>query len=101
MNKYLVGKIDDFAEGSKKRFVAGEIALMIAKVEGSFFAVLDTCTHKQASLSAGELQGFSIECPWHGAKFDLRTGEVKALPAAMPLKTFKTEIIGQELWVMV
>ncbi len=98
--KWTVAKIGDLQEGQKKRVMAGEQAIMLALVEGQYFAVQDNCTHNKASLSAGELENFRIECPWHGAQFDIRTGEVKALPAARPLKTFPVEIIQNEIVVL-
>ncbi|MCC6643305.1 Rieske 2Fe-2S domain-containing protein, partial [Candidatus Peregrinibacteria bacterium] len=78
--KFIVAKVGDLQNGQKKRVRAGEVFLMLAMVEDKYFAVEDTCSHAQASLSAGYLHGFRIECPRHGAQFDLRTGQVKVLP---------------------
>ena len=64
--KYTVGKVDDFEEGQKKRVMAGEKSLMLALVEGRFFAVEDTCSHARASLTAGKLSGYSINVPGTG-----------------------------------
>ena len=98
--KFTVAKVGDLVEGQKKRVMAGTQAIMLALVEGKYFAVQDNCSHKSASLSAGELNNFRIECPWHGAQFDIRTGEVKALPAALPLKTFGVQVEDQNLVVL-
>lgn len=99
--KFIVAKVSDIQNGQKKRVKAGETVLMLARVEDKFFAVQDACTHNKASLSAGYLHGYRIECGWHGAQFDLRTGEVKALPAARPLKTYPVEIDGENIVVMI
>lgn len=101
MNKFVVGKVGDIQEGQKKRVLAGEQAIMLALVEGKYFAVQDKCAHMGASLSGGELDEFRVTCPWHGAQFDIRTGEVKALPAALPLKTFQVEIADGNIIVEV
>ena len=101
MNKFLVGKTGDFAEGMKKRVMAGDLPLMLALIEGKFFAIEDTCTHNKASLSAGKMEGYRIECPWHGATFDIRTGQVLVLPAAIPVRTFNVFTKGEEIWVEV
>ncbi len=100
MNKIIVAQVGDLPAGQKKRVMAGEQAIMLALIEGKYFAVQDNCTHRGASLAAGELNQFRVECPWHGAQFDIRTGQVTALPAAIPLKTFPVEIDGQNIVVV-
>ena len=62
--------------------------IAIFNVDGEFYATQDTCTHEEASLSEGDLWGHVIECPLHGAQFDVRTGAVLSLPAVFPLRTF-------------
>lgn len=99
--KFLVGKTEGWKDGMKKRVMAGEQAIMLAFIEGRFFAVQDMCTHAKASLSGGKLDEYKIECPWHGAQFDIRTGQVLVLPAAVALKTFKVEEKAGEIWVEV
>jgi 3-phenylpropionate/trans-cinnamate dioxygenase ferredoxin subunit len=76
----------------KKRFVIGDEKIMLAKIENTFYAIEDTCSHAEASLTAGILDGFQIECPRHGARFDVRSGEVVTLPAVMPLKTYPVTV---------
>jgi 3-phenylpropionate/trans-cinnamate dioxygenase ferredoxin subunit len=101
MNKYLVGKTVDYKNGMKKRVMAGTLPLMLAFVDGQFFAIEDTCTHAKASLSAGQMEGFQIQCAWHGATFDIRTGQVLVLPAAIPVKTFKVWTEDENIWAEV
>ena len=59
---------------------------------GELYAVDDTCTHQDASLSDGWLEGAAIECPLHAARFDLRTGEAECGPARRPLRTHQVVI---------
>ncbi len=99
MNKYLIGRVEDFPGGVKKRVMAGDLPLMVVSIDGKYFATEDTCTHAKASLSSGKLDGFKIECAWHGAKFDIRTGKVLVLPAAQDLKTFHVYADGDDVWV--
>jgi len=101
MNKFLVGKTTDFKNGMKKRVMAGTLALMLVYIDGKFFCIADTCTHAQASLTAGKLDGYKIECILHGATFDVRTGQVLVLPAAIPVKTYQVTTEGEEIWVEV
>jgi len=98
--KYFLCPIKDIEPGQKKRFVVEGKAIMVANVEGQFYAVEDTCTHATASLTTGFLHGCEIECPRHGARFDLRTGEVTVLPAVMPLKTYSLQMEDEKIYVM-
>ena len=75
------------------------VAVCVAKVGDEVFAVADTCTHSEASLSEGEITGTKIECWLHGAEFDLRTGEALTPPATESLRSFKVERNGNQLTI--
>ncbi len=98
--KFIVAKVGDVQNGQKKRVKAGNLFIMLAMVEDKYYAVQDACSHNKASLSAGYLHGHRIECGWHGAQFDLRTGEVKVLPAAKSLNIFQVEIDGENIIIV-
>lgn len=66
---------------------------------GEFYATDDTCTHAQASLTEGGLEGYACVCPRHGGRFDVRTGAVRALPAVKPLRTYPVRVEGNDVWV--
>ena len=83
--------------GSVKRIDELDIALF--NLHGTFFAIKDVCTHDQAPLSEGELDGDTIVCPWHGACFSVRTGEALSLPAIEPVETFPVILQGDEVYV--
>jgi 3-phenylpropionate/trans-cinnamate dioxygenase ferredoxin component len=87
----------EVACGSVKRIDDLEIALF--NLDGTFFAIKDVCTHDQAPLSEGELDGDTIVCPWHGACFSVRTGEALSLPAIEPVDTFPVILQGDEVYV--
>jgi len=75
------------------------VAVCVARIGDEVFAVEDTCTHSEASLSEGEITGTKIECWLHGAEFDLRTGQALTPPATAALKTFKVEVNGNQVVV--
>ena len=75
------------------------VAVCVAKVGDEVFAVADTCTHSEASLSEGEISGTKIECWLHGAEFDLRTGLALTPPATESLKSFKVKRNGNQLTI--
>lgn len=67
--------------------------------DGEFFAIDDTCTHQDASLADGWLEGCEVECPLHASRFDLRTGAVDAPPAKRPVRTHEVSIIDGEVYI--
>ena len=74
--------------------------LLVANVGGEYYCIADTCSHAMAYLSEGELlEGCRVQCPDHGAIFDLKTGEAMALPAVSPVETHKVVVQGDEIFV--
>ncbi len=73
--------------------------IALCNVEGSFYAIDDVCTHDGGSLDQGELEGVEIECPRHGARFDVRDGRVTQLPAFRPVETYPVRVEGDTVEV--
>ena len=71
----------------------------VTRIGDEVFAIADTCSHSEASLSEGDVTNFKIECWLHGAEFDLRTGEVATPPASIPVETFEVKRNGDELTI--
>ena len=92
-----VGKIQDVPPGSAKVYEVNGRAIAVCNVGGDLFAVDDVCTHDEGSLDQGFLDAFEIECPRHGARFDVRTGEVTALPASLPIDTFEVRVQDDDI----
>ena len=61
--------------------------------DGALYAIDDTCTHQDASLADGWLEGCEVECPLHASKFDLRTGQVDVPPAKRPVRTYGVTVV--------
>jgi 3-phenylpropionate/trans-cinnamate dioxygenase ferredoxin component len=74
-------------------------AIAVFNVAGTFYAISDICTHAEASLSEGTVDGETVECPLHGACFDLRTGEALTPPAVEPVQTFPVVTQGDTIYV--
>ncbi|MGP3956350.1 bifunctional 3-phenylpropionate/cinnamic acid dioxygenase ferredoxin subunit [Nonomuraea sp. 3N208] len=68
--------------------------------DGEIYAIDDTCTHQDASLADGWLEGCEIECPLHASRFDLRTGEVDAPPAKRPVRTHRVVVENDVVFVV-
>jgi 3-phenylpropionate/trans-cinnamate dioxygenase ferredoxin subunit len=75
--------------------------ICVTRVGDEVFAVDDTCSHSEASLSEGEVIDFKIECWLHGAEFDLRTGVALTLPANIGLETYAVKIDGNSVTVQI
>jgi nitrite reductase/ring-hydroxylating ferredoxin subunit len=66
--------------------------ICVVNVEGKYYAIGNVCTHVGGPLAEGTLEGYEVECPWHGSKFDVRTGEVTRPPARRPESTYELKI---------
>jgi 3-phenylpropionate/trans-cinnamate dioxygenase ferredoxin subunit len=87
----LVGHLDDIPEGEGVRIEA-EAPLAVFRVDGELFAIDDTCTHQDASLADGWVEGCAVECPLHAACFDLRTGMPSGPPAKVAVRTHEVTV---------
>lgn len=77
----------DLPQGEAFRLECDPPVAVFHTEDGELYAIDDTCTHQDASLSDGWLEGCEVECPLHASKFDLRTGGVDAPPARLPVRT--------------
>ncbi len=98
-NFVTIAKTTDVKPGQMKAFPVDGKRVLIANVEGTFFATQDLCTHDNGTLADGELIGEEIECPRHGGRFNAKTGEVRALPPMFPIKTFPIKVESDEIKV--
>lgn len=90
----IVGTVKDFPLNTVTQVEVDGIEIALASTSEGFFAVNDVCTHAEVSLSDGFLNGCLLECPMHGAEFDVRTGEAKSLPATKSLEVYKVVVNG-------
>ncbi len=96
-----VAKVSGIPVGQVKPVEVGGKRLLICHTEGGFYAIDDTCTHDDGPLGDGWLDGTAIECPRHGARFDVTTGKVLCLPAAVPVNAYPVKVEGDEVKVNV
>jgi 3-phenylpropionate/trans-cinnamate dioxygenase ferredoxin subunit len=97
---FAVCRADELPPGESTRFVA-DVPIAVFNADGEFYAVDDTCTHQDASLSDGFLEGCFVECPLHAAFFDLRTGMPTCLPAKRPVRTHQVIVDNDIVYVQV
>ena len=96
-----VAKANEIPVGQLKQVVVEGKHLLICHTADGFFAIDDACTHDDGPLADGWLEGNAIECPRHGARFDVKTGNVLCLPAAVPIKSYPVRVEGEEIKVSV
>ncbi len=84
--------------GTIKIFKLEGREIMVANVEGSFYALPNKCTHLGGPVGRGRLTGSVVQCPWHGSKFDVRTGAVVQGPAARPEPVIELKLEGTTIW---
>jgi 3-phenylpropionate/trans-cinnamate dioxygenase ferredoxin component len=86
-------------EGEVGVFEVEGRSLCVANVAGELFAIDNICTHDGGPLGEGSLWQGQVECPRHGARFDLKTGRPVTLPAVTPVKTYEVQVEGDEVKV--
>ncbi len=96
-----IGRASGIPEGEVRVFDAEGTSVAVAKVDGKLFAIEDVCTHDDGPLGEGFLDGCEIECPRHGARFDVRTGAVTRMPAAAPVAVLAVKVENDDLLVEV
>jgi len=76
-----------------------DVEIAVINCDGRFYAIEDVCTHDGGELTGGEIEGCEIECPRHGARFNIKTGEALSAPAYEPIATYPVRIEGGILQV--
>jgi 3-phenylpropionate/trans-cinnamate dioxygenase ferredoxin subunit len=94
-----VGAIVDIPPERVAVYRIGDHDVAVCNVDGQFYAIDDLCTHDGGSLDQGQLEGDEIECPRHGARFKVTTGEAIQLPAFEPVETHAVRVEGDALQV--
>jgi len=94
-----IAKAGELREGTMKRIDIGGRRILLANVAGRLYAVDDTCTHEEASLSTGVLKGELVKCPLHNSCFNVRTGEALEEPAEEDLRTYPVREEGGRILV--
>jgi len=84
--------LDDTFEGEVVRVEIGDKNLAVYSVNGEIYCTDNLCTHGNALLSDGFLEGFDIECPFHQGRFDVRDGRVTCEPASKPVKSYPIQV---------
>ena len=100
MEKFFVCKTTELMPGQMKKVSIDENEILVTNIDGSYFAIDDTCTHAGATLSEGKLEDSTITCDWHGAKFDCKNGKLIKFPGEInDLISYKVIVESDDVFV--
>jgi nitrite reductase/ring-hydroxylating ferredoxin subunit len=94
-----VAETKDVAPGSEILVELDGEPIALFNVDGTYYAIGDTCTHSGGPLSEGDLDGEVVTCPWHGAQFDVKTGEAMSPPATEPVRSYRVKVEGSDILI--
>ncbi len=87
--------------GNSAAFDVQGLRIAVFNVAGQYYAIDDTCTHSGGPLCEGQVCDLKVTCPWHGADFDLKTGEALTPPAFDAVRAYKVVVEGSDVQVEV
>lgn len=99
MDRIRACSVGDLEPGDVVK-VEADPPIAVYNIDGAFYATDDTCTHGQSSLSDGWVDGDEVECAWHMARFCIRTGRAKCLPATVDLRTYPVIVEDGDVFVV-
>ena len=100
MGKILAGKTSEITPGKIVKVESDGKAILVANVDGNYYAMDDVCTHQGASLSEGTIEGSTITCPWHGSTWDCKTGKLVAFASQLNgLASYKVVVESDSVFV--
>ena len=91
-NFYPICKAEELPSGERLFITFGDTPIVIFNIAGDYYAIDDICTHDDGPLGEGDIDGHEIICPRHGARFDIQTGEVLALPAVKGVLSYPMRV---------
>ena len=94
-----VAKVGEIPPGGRKIVRIDDQTVAVFRLDDGYYAIEDVCTHDGGPVAEGPLEGDIIECPRHGAKFNVKTGAVVAMPATSPVPTYTVRIQGDDIQV--
>ncbi len=94
---YDISGVEELPNGERLFLEIGEMPIVVFNIAGGYYAIADVCSHDDGPVGDGELDGYEIKCPRHGARFDVRTGEVLSLPAVVDIPAYPVRVTGDRI----
>jgi 3-phenylpropionate/trans-cinnamate dioxygenase ferredoxin subunit len=88
-----IAPADELPNGERLFVDIADKTIVVFNIGGQFFAILDVCSHDDGPVGEGDLEGYNITCPRHGAEFDVRTGKVMQMPAVVDIPAYPVRVM--------
>jgi 3-phenylpropionate/trans-cinnamate dioxygenase ferredoxin subunit len=92
-----VATVDELNDGERIFIEVDGKPIVIINISNEYFAIEDVCSHDDGPVGEGQVEGYEIICPRHGARFDVRTGRVIALPAFVDIPAYPVRVEGDQI----
>lgn len=100
MTKFVkAARVADLPPGERLWLEFEEETVILFNINGRYYCIADVCTHDGGPLENGQVEGHEVECPRHGARFDVRTGAALCLPAVTPVPSFQVKVEGEDIYI--
>jgi 3-phenylpropionate/trans-cinnamate dioxygenase ferredoxin subunit len=90
-----IALVSELPDGERLFVEIGGKPIVIFKIAGQFFSIADVCSHDDGPVGEGQLEGYNITCPRHGAQFDVRTGKVIQMPAVVDIPAYPVRVVDE------
>lgn len=94
-----VAGVDELPDGERILIDIDGEPIAVFNIAGEYFAIMDVCSHDDGPVAEGDVTGFEIVCPRHGAHFDIRNGQALTLPAVVDIPAYPVRISGDEIQI--
>lgn len=92
-----IGSPDQLPNGERLFVEIDDLEIVVFNIGGQIYAIADVCSHDEGPLGDGDLEGLEVVCPRHGARFDVRTGKVTSLPAAIDIPAYPVRVVDGQI----
>jgi 3-phenylpropionate/trans-cinnamate dioxygenase ferredoxin subunit len=92
-----VASLDELPNGERLFVEIDDLVIVVFNIAGEIFATADLCSHDDGPLGDGELEGYEVLCPRHGARFDVRDGKATSLPAVVDIPAYPTRVVDGQI----
>ena len=95
----VVAAKSELPNGARKLIEVDGKPIAVFNIAGEYYAIADVCSHDDGPVAEGDLEGYEIECPRHGAHFDVRNGKVLSFPAIVDIPAYPVKVEGEEILI--
>ncbi|HJO33520.1 MAG TPA: non-heme iron oxygenase ferredoxin subunit [Anaerolineales bacterium] len=95
--RFTLATTGELAPGERKPFELDGRRIVLFNIAGEYYCIADVCSHDGGPVAEGECDGFEIECPRHGARFDVRDGKVLSFPAIRDIPAYPVSVVDQKV----